>query len=164
MRRMVHWLLLCLRRALSGRRQKFVAIQSDPVFGTLEWEGYGNGDWWFGTVDHAGKPVTFRIYGVRQPDLDCVTRAHRLVADMAGLRAELASLQRSELRRQPLDAQTLRQLTIRAVVVFPYRESEAPDGYSGDFVILQPRNGSGLPWHEWRCDLVDGQLGNLRRW
>jgi hypothetical protein len=152
-----------MRRRARRQNERFAELFSDPVLGSLQWEGHGNGNWWVVDIERGGHRIPLRVGGDTRPDPVCILKARAIAGGLDKLLADLPWMLRIELRNQPSRACVIRQLTLRAICIFPTKDRH-PDGYAGDFIILEPRQGSTHPWHEWRADLENGGYANLRRW
>lgn len=138
----------------------------DPVVGRWIWQGDGDGDYWRAELRTVAGVVALLIDGGAGPDPQLIARAHELASGYAALSRSLAALLAREARARPDEAAIIERLVVTTIALFPLDRRHAPDGYSGEFVLLAPRDHPGTEQDadEWRCDLVDGTPANLRRW
>ncbi len=101
------------------------------MLGRLDWQGYGDGDYWRVNLQSDGQRFHFLLDGDKQPDTHCLQRARQLLEQWGAFRVQL-----------PTD------LKLVGVAFFPVDERHQPDGYSGDFAMLEAADGS-----DWRIDL-----------
>lgn len=172
---------MCRRRSLfSPPSPPFQDIVSDPVFGRLEWQGYGDGDWWLGKMVIDDQVVQFRIGGTDCPNPLLVVRARELADSYRVFKQEIETfLQLEIIAREELgdleEVFAITQLSIECIVLFPPRPDLLPDeGYVGEFIIFYRQDRPEHPadyqpsdyyrYADWRCDLIEGQPTNLCRW
>jgi hypothetical protein len=67
----------------------------------------------------------------------------------------------AELVARPEDAEVFRELVLSAAVFYG---PEPGENGNDDFLILESRAGSKLPWQEWRCNLSANGLAPIQPW
>ena len=145
------------------RSTNFQGSVADPVFGQLHHQGYGDGDWWLGSRTVDGRVVRFLLDGWKEPDPRLTRRAHDLAAALPAFLAELDAFLAAEATRRPEQAAAIRDLVLTDIALFLGRAADDPDGYSGEFAILE-RKAQGTQPDAWRCTIEDGTFADLRPW